>query len=268
MPNRCTRVDAASPDALAAAAKVRASGPAARTTARAASSRSWSEIVRLRGMVGWTITERSFINESGGAHGHVVGKGRAGGRRYPRGRARDRRRARGGGRARLRHRAHDTGAEVRVRAAGDDRGDRGAGHRGGRPRHRGGRRPPGAGAGPGPGGAHRARVRPARRAGQRHLGRRAAVRLDGEALGARPGRRPAAAPAGRRDAPDHQPPRAAAADPPPGRAGGGDDRRHGGVQRGELPGVRVLRPGQVGGAAAGLEPGPRAGRVRRAPRSR
>ena len=114
----------------------------------------------------------------------------------------------------------------------------------------------------GPGGAHRARDRPARRAGQRHLGRRAAVRLDGEALGARPGQRPATAPAGRRDAPDHQPLRAAAADPPPGRAGGGDDRRHGGVQRGEPPGVRVLRPGQVGGAAAGLEPGSRAGRVR------
>ena len=63
VPNRCTSVDAASPDSLAAAAKVSASGPAARTTTSAASSRSWSAIVRWRGMMDWTITECSFINE-------------------------------------------------------------------------------------------------------------------------------------------------------------------------------------------------------------
>ena len=48
----------------------------------------------------------------------------------------------------------------------------------------------------------------------------------------------------------------------PGRPGGGDDRRHRRVQRRQLPRVRVLRPGQDRGAAPGLEPGTRAGRVR------
>ena len=72
-----------------------------------------------------------------------------------------------------------------------------------------------------------ARARPAGRAGQRHLGRGEPGRLGDAGLGARPRQRAAAAAAGDRDAPDHQPPRAAAADPPAGRAGDRGDGRHG-----------------------------------------
>ena len=101
-----------------------------------------------------------------------------------------------------------------------------------------------AGRGRGARAADRRRARAARRAGQRHLGRRAAVRVGHAGLGARPREGAAAAAPGRRHAPDHQPLRAAAADPPARRAGRGDDRRHARVQRRALPGLRVLRPGQ------------------------
>ena len=87
----------------------------------------------------------------------------------------------------------------------------------------------------GAGRANRRRAGPARRARQRHLGRRAAVRVGHARVGARP-RQGAAAPAPRRrHPPDHQPLRAGAADPQPGRARRRDDRRHARLQRRALP---------------------------------
>ena len=71
--------------------------------------------------------------------------------------------------------SRDDAVALRLRPPRDDRGDRRAGERARRRGHRGGRRPPRPRAG---GGACATRVRdragPARRAGQRHLGRRAA----------------------------------------------------------------------------------------------
>ena len=60
------------------------------------------------------------------------------------------------------------------------------------------------GAGRGAGRAHRRRARAASTAGQRHLGRRAPVRVGHAAVGARPRRRPAHAAAGDRHPPDHR----------------------------------------------------------------
>ena len=126
------------------------------------------------------------------------------------------------------HRPQHPRGALGVRPARDDRGDR-----------RAGRRPPAARASPSRSttssrtrcaalvAAHRRRPRPPRRAGQRHLGRRAAVRLGHASCGSTTWT------TGLRllrlaveTHLDHQPLRAAAADPPAGRARGGDDRRH------------------------------------------
>ena len=138
-------------------------------------------------------------------------------RRHPRRRPRHRRRARRGRRTP----STCTGRSTREqplgdRPPGDDRGDRRARHRGGRRGHRGADRPPRPRAGP----ALVARIdadhgRP-RRARQRHLGRRAPLRVGHADPGARPRQRAAAAAARDRHAPDHEPPRAAAAHPHPG----------------------------------------------------
>ena len=104
--------------------------------------------------------------------------------------------------------------------------------------------------------ADRSRAGAPRRARQRHLGRRAALRVEHAGVGARPREGAADAAPGGRHPPDHQPFRAAAADPRARRAGGGDDRRHAGVQRRPLPNLGVLRPGQDRGHPAGLRPGP------------
>ena len=110
--------------------------------------------------------------------------------------------------------------------------------------------------------ADRRRARPARRAGQRHLGRRAAVRLEQAGVGARPRRRPADAAPGDRHASDHEPLRAAALDPPAGRAGRRDDRRNPRVQHRQLPEPDLLRPGEERGDPAGVRAGRGAGTAR------
>ena len=108
------------------------------------------------------------------------------------------------------------------------------------------------GAGRGARRADRRRAGPARRPRQRHLGRRAAVRVEGAGVGARPRQRPAHAAAGDRHAPDHDPLRAAAAHPQPRRPGRRDDGRHARVQRRELPPDDVLRPRQERGHPDGV----------------
>ena len=67
---------------------------------------------------------------------------------------------------------------------------------GGRGGDRGRGRPPRSGAGRGPRRPDRRRARPPRRARQRHLGRRAPLRVEDARVGARPRRRPAAPPPG------------------------------------------------------------------------
>ena len=121
--------------------------------------------------------------------------------------------------------------------------------------HRGRGRPSRAGAGRGARAADRRRAGPPRRPRQRHLGRRAAGRVEHAAVGARPRRRPADAAPGDRHAPDHQPLRAGAADPPARRPRRRDDRRHARVQRGALPALDVLRPRQDGGHPARVRAG-------------
>src|SRR5215470_6465165 len=81
-------------------------------------------------------------------------------------------------------------------------------------------------------------------------------------MGARPAQRPAPLAPGDRHAPDDSPLRPAAAHPPARWPGGRDDRRHRRLQRGQLPRLSVLRPGQSCGAAHGVEPGARTRRLR------
>ena len=102
----------------------------------------------------------------------------------------------------------------------------------------------------------------AARARQRHLGRHHhGVGQDGVGVVAR--HRAAHAAPGHRHPRHHQPLRPAAADPPPGRARRRGDRRDRRVQRHQLPGVVLLRPGQGGQPAHGVRPRPRAGAPRR-----
>ena len=82
-------------------------------------------------------------------------------------------------------------------------------------------------------------------------------------VGVDPRHRAAHAPPGRRHPRHHQPLRRAAAHRAAGRAGGGGHRRHRRVQRGELPGVVLLRPGQGRGEPDGVRARPRAGAPRR-----
>ena len=96
----------------------------------------------------------------------------------------------------------------------------------------------------GAGRADRLRAGPARRARERHLGLRASLRVEVDAVGARPRQRPAAASARDRHPSDHEPSRAAAAGAQSRRAGGGGHRRHRRLQRRPLPGGDVLRPRQ------------------------
>ena len=148
------------------------------------------------------------------------------------------------------------GTGVRVRPARDDRGDRRAGRRRGRPGiavavdHL----EPDAG---------RARSSQRIDAEQGRLdvlvndiwGGEMLGRVGHAGLGARPRRRAADAAPGDRHAPDHQPLRAAAADPPARRARRRGDRRHARVQRRALPGLGLLRPGQDLGDPARLRAG-------------
>ena len=268
VPNRCTSVDAASPHSAAAAAKVRASGPADRdheqggVEQRRGRGRCGGEAGELdynRMLVyklSMTITEQGMPwtdkvalvagATRGAGRGIAVELGAAGAHVWVTGRStRDQ--------------------PLRVRPPGDDRGDRRAGRRG---RRHGAPRSPSTT-------SSRTRCRALVARIERESGRLDVLvndiwggeRLfewDGHALGARPGR------TGLRllrlavethlITSHHALPLLIRR---PGRAGGGDDRRHRRVQRRELPGVGLLRPGQDGGAAAGLEPGPRAGRLRR-----
>ena len=146
--------------------------------------------------------------------------------------------------------------------AGDDRGDRGAGRRGRRARDRGPGRPPRARRGARARGAHRREQGALARARERHLGRHHdGVGQDG--LGVRPGVRAAHAAPGGRHARDHQPLRAAAAHQDAGRPGRRGDRRDRRVQRDQLPGLVLLRPGQGGGEPHGVRAGARVGAARR-----
>ena len=114
------------------------------------------------------------------------------------------------------------------------------------------RRSPGPRRGRSAGRPHPGGTRQARHPGQRHLGRRAPVRVEQAGLGAQSGERAATAAARRRHASHHRPLRASAADREARRAAGRGDRRHGGVQCGPLPPVGVLRSGQNGAHSHGL----------------
>ena len=116
-----------------------------------------------------------------------------------------------------------------------------------RHRHRRRGRPPRARTRSGRWSPDRRRAGPARRARQRHLGRRAALRVEHARVGARPRERPPAAAAGDRHAPDHEPRRAAAADPRARRARGRDDRRH----------ARSTTPRTTGSRSSTTSPRPR-----------
>ena len=154
--------------------------------------------------------------------------------------ARDRRRPRRGGRDGLRHGPQLARRALRVRPPGDDRGDgrSWSTRRGGR-----GHAVVADHLDPEQVAALVARDRrgagPPRRARQRHLGRRAAVRVGHAAVGARPRQRPAAAAPGRGDAPDHQPPRAAAHAARARRPRRRDDRWDRGLQRDQAADQRL-----------------------------
>ena len=118
----------------------------------------------------------------------------------------------------------------------------------------------------------RARPRPHRRAGQRHLGRRGAQgrprAMEHAHLGARPRRRSPDPPARDRHPPHHVASPAAAPHRPAGRPARRGDRRHRRLQRLALPDLGLLRPGQGRGEPAGLLPGTRAESRTARPRSR
>src|SRR5690606_8960563 len=105
------------------------------------------------------------------------GEGRPGGGGHPGRGPGDRGGTRRGRGHRLRDRAQHPRTTLGVQPARDHRGHRGPGHRRGRPGHRGAHRPPGVRPGPRPGAAHRRGAGAARRPGQRHLGRRTALRV-------------------------------------------------------------------------------------------
>ena len=202
----------------------------------------------------------------------AAGPGRGGRRSDPgrRARASRRRWARPARPSSAPGRSSVTGRAVRLRPAGDDRGDRRAGHRrsavsGSRSRSTTSIRSRCAaladrGA--------RAETRPHRRAGQRHLGRRTCSRA------ARPSGTPRSgsttSTTGLRIlrlgvethliTSHHLLPLLIDAAGRPARRG---DRRHHRVQRVPLPDLGVLRPGEGRGEPAGLLPGPRAGATRR-----
>ena len=85
-----------------------------------------------------------------------------------------------------------------------------------------------------------------------------ALRVERAGLGARPRQGPPHPAPGRRDAPGHEPLRASAPDPQAGRARRRDDRRHARVQRGAVPRLDLLRPGEDGRPAPRLHAGSRA----------
>ena len=109
--------------------------------------------------------------------------------------------------------------------------------------------------------------RPHRRAGQRHLGRRAAQgrpgRMEHAHLGARPRQRAPDPPARHRHPPHHVASPAAAPHRQARRPARRGDRRHRRLQRVALSDLRLLRPGQGRREPAGVLPGTRAGAARR-----
>ncbi|CAA9224888.1 MAG: 3-oxoacyl-[acyl-carrier protein] reductase, partial [uncultured Cytophagales bacterium] len=188
---------------------------------------------------------------------HTDGESSPGRRGHP---GRRPRHCRGTGRRR-RNRVRDRPVHqrptLRVQPARNHRGNRRTRDRGRRQGHCRAHRSPRARAGAGTGGADRKRKWPARRAGQRHLGRRVPGRVAQTRVGTFAGERAPAAPAGGGYAPGHEPLCPAAAHPQPRRPAGGNDRRHGRLQRGALPAVGLLRPGQNVRHPPGLGAGPR-----------
>ena len=137
----------------------------------------------------------------------------------------------------------------------------------GRRWHRGRRRPPRSRAGGGVGGAGARRAGSTRRAGERHLGRRApegrTERVGHADLGARPRRRPAHPAPGDRHAPDHVAPLPAAVGRAAGWSRGRGHRRHHRLQRRRVPHLGVLRPRQGEREPARVLTGSRVGARRR-----